>query len=338
MKPSAQVQTSNGLWADWAPQARPLFRWAGGKRRFIMGYSNRFPEFKGSYHEPFAGSLAVYFWMASNRAEPLRARLSDVNTRLIRCYQEIKLQPGEVWESLADLKGAFISTPVDKRPDFYRRVRNDFNANAPRGDAARFIFLMAAGWNGVYRTNSSGEFNVPYGGEKSVEGRPTSDRVPVIPTQDDILAASVVFQSADLRACSWETSLTAPSPGDFVFLDPPYYSDSGKQAAIYEAGKFFGLSEHERLARALVDLQSRHVDFMLTNSYSKQMHALYSDHGLSVEIVSARRSISSKIETRGNEGELIVTPKRDFQVKDQNNVNFDIDMILKWRERGNDND
>lgn len=233
--------------------------------------------------------------------------------------------------ALSDLRNSFISTPTEKKPDFFRRVRSDFNANAPRGDAPRFIFLMATGWNGVYRTNAVGEFNVPYGGEKVVEGVEVRDRAPVFASRDDIYAASAVFQFADLRACSWETSMTAASPGDFVFLDPPYLSDSGKQASIYETRKIFGLAEHERLAKALVELQQRRVNFMLTNSYSKQMHALYSDLGLNVEVVSSRRSISSKVESRGNEGELVVTPRHESHDQDRQSIEFDIDMIIKWR-------
>ncbi len=270
--------------------------------------------------------------MASRSPFPLKARVSDVNTRLIRCFQEIKFEPEEVWTALSDLKMSFVATPFEKKPDFYRRVRSDFNANAPRGDAPRFLFLMATGWNGVYRTNASGEFNVPYGGEKSIEGSGARDRTPLFPTRDDILAASAVFQFADLRACSWETSITAASAGDFVFLDPPYLSESGRQASIYETRKNFGLAEHERLARGLVELQERRVSFMLTNAYSRQMHSLYSDLGLNVEVVSSRRSISSKIESRGNEGELIVTPRKESQNKDRQSIEFDIDMIIRWRD------
>lgn len=315
-KGSIQPRLGDDEWQNWAYQASPLFRWAGGKRRFILGNSNKFPELSGTYHEPFAGSLAVFFWLASKSDAPLKARLSDVNLRLIRVYQEVRAQPTEVWEELENLITGYKRSADTN--SFYYRVREDFNLSAPRGDAPRFIFLMATGFNGVFRTNSKGQFNVPHGSQ---------EKTPKFPSENEIHVASIVLKHADLRACSWETSLSATSAGDFVFLDPPYLGTENQDSKIYETDRAFSSRDHERLAMELLNLKNRSVDFMLTNSASKELLDLYKDLGLSVEVVSSRRSINSKTDERGEEAEFIVTPG----VFGQDNAQHEIDLDLKMR-------
>lgn len=321
-KGSLQARLGEGDWRKYAHHAAPLFKWAGGKRRFILGNSNLFPEFSGTYHEPFAGSLAVYFWMASKSELPLAARLSDVNLRLVRTYQEIKFNPQEVSNALSELVQAFLKSTDPS--GFYYRVRDDFNSTNPKGDAPRFIFLMATGWNGVYRTNSKGQYNVPFGG---------TNKPAKFPSREDIFVASVVLKQADLRACSWETSLAATSPGDFVFLDPPYLVSNDKDSNIYERNKAFTFGDHERLAEEVARLQERGVGFMLTNSASKNLLKLYRDLGLSVDVVAMRRSINSKTDERGEEAELIVTPRSTFARRQIQEDDFDLNIKLMGRKK-----
>jgi DNA adenine methylase len=314
-----------GDWENWAFQATPLFKWAGGKRRFIIGNSDRFPSFSGTYHEPFAGSLAVYFWLSAKSEIPLKARLSDANLRLIRTYLAVKSDPKGVWESLSELIEAFKKS--SDAAGFYYKVREEFNLSNPKGDAPRFIFLMATGWNGVYRTNLSGKFNVPFG----------HNETPKFPTELDVFVASTVLQHADLRACSWETSLNAASAGDFVFLDPPYLVANNRDSNIYEKDKSFSFSDHQRLANELVELKGRGVSFMLTNACSISLVSMYRDLGLSVEVVSARRSINSKTEARGEEGELIVTAGTSNFEKSKSESDFNLAMhFLKNRKENNE--
>jgi DNA adenine methylase len=321
-----QSRLGSDDWSNWAYQAAPLFKWAGGKRRFILGNSNKFPEFTGTYHEPFAGSLAVYFWMAAKSETPLKARLSDANLRLVRTFQEVKSDPRAVWESLSDLIEAFKKS--SDASAFYYKIREEFNLSNPKGDAPRFIFLMATGWNGVYRTNLSGKFNVPFG---------NNEKTPKFPSEIDIFVASTVLQHADLRACSWETSLNAASTGDFIFLDPPYLVANDRDSNIYEKDKSFSFSDHERLADELLALKNRGVSFMLTNSCSPALISMYRDLGLAVEVVSSRRSINSKIDARGEEGELIVTAGGSNLEKSQSEDDFNLAMrLLKNRKENNE--
>jgi DNA adenine methylase len=140
-----------------------------------------------------------------------------------------------------------------------------------------------------------------------------------------------------LRACSWETSLNAASTGDFIFLDPPYLISEDRDSNIYEKDKTFSFSDHERLANELVSLKNRGIDFMLTNSVSPALVSMYRDLGLGVEIVSARRSINSKTEARGEEGELIVTAGISSLEKSQQEDEFDLTMrLLKHRKENHE--
>jgi DNA adenine methylase len=260
----------------------------------------------------------VYFWLASGSPTPLQANVSDANIRLIRCYKEIKSDPSRVWERLSGLRNQFEA--ASNPSEYYYRIREDFNASSPSGDAARFIFLMATGWNGVFRTNASGRFNVPFG---------ATDKAAPFPSETDLFAAATVFEHASIRACSWETSLNAAKAGDFVFLDPPYYVEGGKGASLYEGDKPFKLAQHESLAHSLVDLQNRGTSFILTNGFSPTMYSIYNKLGLNVDVVDAQRSISSKPTERAMSKELIVTPGRNLLQEDVDTADIDISLKLK---------
>jgi DNA adenine methylase len=284
---------SPGPAASRAP--KPLFRWAGGKQRFLWDHRHRLPAFTGAYHEPFAGGLSVFFHIAGRDVDTPRAFISDINLRLIRTYEQIKWEGDVVAVALERL--AHDYDRAEDRAEFYNRVRAEHNRIHPSTDAARFIFLMAACWNGVYRENLKGEFNVPHGAPREKL---------FVPSAGDISAASHAFSQASLRAQPWQSAVAAARPGDFVFLDPPYFGPGRKD--LYARGRSFGYSEHRELAVAASSLQQRGVDFLLTNAAYPEMVSLYNEFGLQVEEVAMHRSISSKVAERGNEGELVVTP------------------------------
>jgi DNA adenine methylase len=283
---------------DWQLQvarASPLFKWAGGKQRFLWTNAHRIPHISGTYIEPFAGGLSMLFHVARNSGPSFRAMASDTNLRLVRCYVAVRKDWAAVSDELRQLEAGYAA--ASDKTAFYMARRAEHNAVSPRADAARFIFLMCAGWNGVYRTNRRGHFNVPPGQLKG----------PLrLPSPDHLESVSTVFKRTTIRATSWESSLVAARPGDFVFLDPPYFSSSRSQ--LYDGTASFGFREQERLADSLVDLRNRGVDFLLTNAADPAMVELYRARGLLVETIDMHRSISSRSSTRGAEGELIVRP------------------------------
>lgn len=292
----ASTEDPQDVWKRFAPGAKPLFRWAGGKQRFLWDNRDRIPSTFGTYHEPFGGGLSVFFHVAARSQHPVEAVLADVNLRVVRTYEDVKWEPLAVADRLRQLEAGYNA--ANDKGEFYLDVRQQHNRTYPRADAARFIFLMCTAWNGVFRINQAGGFNVPHGAPK---GRL------VLPSESDILAVSVALSRARLRAQSWESGLNDMQPGDFVFFDPPYFHDDDRRD-LYERNRVFTYRDHVRLADALADLKRRKVDFLLTNSARPQMVKLYKSRGLHVEEIDAHRSISSKVSVRGREGELVVTP------------------------------
>jgi DNA adenine methylase len=184
----------------------------------------------------------------------------------------------------------------DKRA-FYETQRDSFNDSLPKCDPAKFIFLNATCWNGLWRTNSSKKFNVPFGAPK------TDD---VMPSPDSLSNASAALQHADLRAASWKNVISTAGTGDFVFLDPPYFSDIAQNGTKYGAEEW-GFEQHRELAEALLPLHSKGARFILTNSGELEMEAMYKELGLTVQRVLVARAINSKTDERKPVGELVVT-------------------------------
>ena len=306
-------------WERWAPQASALFKWAGGKQKFLWHHTEYLPKFSGVYHEPFGGGLSVFFHYVTRSPEtPLISRLADTNVRLIKTYQAIKNDWKRVANQLAQIEAAFKVS--DDKEAFYYEIREAHNLAHPREDAARFIFLMQAGWNGVFRSNSKGKFNVPVG---------SLDRNISLPSADDLRAVSAALQYATLRASSWETSVTAVKAGDFVFLDPPYYKLANSTTNLYDQNQPFEINQQEKLAKALSDIERVGANFVLTNSAYPEIVELYLDYGFRVDTVLTARSINSKTSDRGFQDEIIVRPNyKDLD----SDVSVTLDLMLKMNK------
>jgi DNA adenine methylase len=318
-----ELELAESPWSRSARLVSPLFRWAGGKQRFLWHHKQRLPSFEGRYFEPFAGGLSVYFHYVSVAPRPFSASIGDINLRLIRCYKEVAGDPDGVADRLEALVAGYEASA--NREAFYYDVREQHNRMSPRADAARFIFLMAAGWNGVYRSNSSGEFNVPHGSVKSLR----------VPTREQLLAVALVFGMADIRARSWEGTISTARPGDFVFLDPPY-GIAGRRD-LYDRSQQFLRADQTKLAHALVDLQRRGVDFMLTNSADPELELLYRSLGLRVDTISVMRSVSAHVDSRESDAEVIVTPNRDWSTVTAYESETMVGIQrLNWQTKGGD--
>jgi DNA adenine methylase len=291
---------SNDNFQEWFQRRRlgkSFVRWAGGKQPFLSRYGSRIPRFHGRYIEPFLGSGSVFFYIQRTQSRPTDSLLGDRNLQLILTFYAVRDEPKKVFKDLDDLRNRYLSS-TDRRL-FYEAARASYNANLPTADPATFIFLNRTCWNGLYRTNLNGEFNVPHG---------TFKGEPPFPTEVELLNASAALQQAQLRASSWENVLSSAVKEDFAFIDPPYYSDVVGNSTKYGRDSFL-LDDHKRLIRALVELSKRSVPFMLTNSAEPELVELYKSAGLYVEETSVARSISSDTDRRGSAPEVIVTPK-----------------------------
>lgn len=253
------------------PRRRPVLRWVGGKARLASRLMTFVPELgDGRYFEPFVGAGSLFFAVS-----PRKAVLGDMNGDLIAFYAAVRDNPQAVARHLRDLG----TTCGAKK---YVSMRERFNHTSARfARAALFLFLNRTCFNGVWRVNTSGEFNVPFGQKTR----------PILPAVEDLQEVAAGLASADLRAADFEESLRDAKAGDFVYLDPPYPARSRTAFfAHYTAGRFAS-GDHERVARVFEDLHRRGCKVLLSNSHSAIEPGLY--NGFEVRRVNVTRFVGS---------------------------------------------
>jgi DNA adenine methylase len=268
--------------------AKPIVKWAGGKTKLLDPLLARVPTRIGTYVEPFAGGAALFFALADDPSRSFeRAVLADRNEDLIACYRTVR---DEVEALIAALSGFRYDE------DEYYRVRAEDGAAMPDlARAARMIFLNRTCFNGLWRVNKSGKFNVPFG---------RYDK-PRIVDAVGLRAASRALAKAEIVSADFEDVTRSLGPGDFVYLDPPYVPVS-KSASFttYSAGGF-GPADQERLVVELARLRASGVAAVLSNADTEATRELYRD--FAIHLVTAPRAINSQAGGRGRVGELIVT-------------------------------
>jgi len=261
---------------------RPFLKWVGGKTQLLPSLLEMIPERTGAYHEPFVGGGALFFELA-----PKQATLSDLNQELIDCYQAIRDSVDEVIE--------ILKTHRYEKEYFYQVRAVDPWQLSPTERAARMIYLNRAGFNGLYRVNSKGQFNVPF-------GRYTN---PTLCDEPNLKACSKRLQGVALRCEPFEAVLTRAKRGDLVYFDPPYIpvSNTAYFTAYEKSG--FGMDRQERLAQVFDELAERGVFVVLSNADVEWMWSRYEEHH--IRPIKASRNVNSKADKRGPVGELIVT-------------------------------
>ena len=293
---------------------RPFLKWVGGKRQLLPALRRFCPASIGTYFEPFLGSGAVFFDLASHGRLDT-AVLSDANPDLIGCYHRVRDALDQVIAELERLAAGHAAAGGEH----YLRVRNErFNPQraAWRADgalldryppelAAMVIYLNRTGYNGLYRLNASGNFNVPPGRYD----RPRIVNRPALEAAARTLAAPRVV----LRCEPFEEVLREPVAGDFVYLDPPYAPMSNTANFRGYTGRGFNDTDQQRLQRIVVALAERGVNVLLSNSTAPAVTRLYDDHpsvvsaGLKTWRVPARRAVNVNPSGRGAVEELIVS-------------------------------
>jgi DNA adenine methylase len=258
---------------------RSPLRWAGSKRSLLPRLRSYWPGGATRYIEPFCGSSCFFFDI-----QPSQAILGDLNEELIFALRAIKKAPQLVLESLRRLRMT--------RRNYYRiRALSPLSlAEAER--AARFLYLNRNCFNGIYRTNAKGEFNVPYGPPRS--GRPMEDTA--------LLGAAQALTSASIIHADFERTLTRARSGDFVYLDPPYFLDSRRVFREYVPGSF-GAQDLERLAAQLCRLEALGAKFVISYADSPEARDLL--RRWKPRRVRVRRNIAGFSHHRRNAYELI---------------------------------
>ncbi|KEZ23282.1 DNA adenine methylase [Ureaplasma diversum] len=265
----------------------PFIKWVGGKKQLIDEIEKRLPLEFNNYYEPFVGGGAVLFSLT-----PKKAFINDINEVLINAYKVIKNNPYQLIEALEKLDS------IDCTKEVYYQLRNKFNNKilAKEFDvenASLFIFLNKKCFNGLYRVNSKGLFNVPYNNKVKCNSY----------QKDNILNISKYLQNVEITNLDFEESLKNAQKGDLIFLDSPYAPLNPTSFESYTK-EGFDLDNHVRLANLFKELDKKGCYLMLTNHNTDLIRELYSDY--QIDVVDVKRNINSKGDKRTGE-EVIIT-------------------------------
>jgi DNA adenine methylase len=267
------------LWRD-TDAVEPFLKWAGGKRWAIQKLVAEVPESYGTYIEPFLGGGSLFFAVL-----PQRARLSDANAELINAYRMVCEKAGDLERWLRWLQRYHSK-------DLYYKIRS-----RPKGGdfwaALRFIYLNRTCWNGLYRVNLRGEFNVPIGTKDLIEYR------------DGLCSQARVLKRACLQCADFEVALSGAKTNDFAYVDPPYTVRHNNNGFIKYNEKIFGWSDQERLRDEVKRATDRGVKVLVSNAAHDSVRELY--HGVGTLIEVERSSVlAASPSYRRREKEIIV--------------------------------
>lgn len=259
----------------------PFLKWAGGKRWLTNQYTHLFPRNFGRYYEPFLGSGSVFFKVA-----PSRATLSDVNPELVNAYQVVRDFPDRLEAELKALE------KTHSKHQYYK-IREE----APSGafaQAVRFLYLNRTCWNGLYRVNKRGEFNVPIGTKTKL----------ILPS-DNFRGVARLLCNVNIRCCDFSRSISPARQGDFVYCDPPYTVKHNNNGFLKYNESIFSWDDQVRLAESLVRASSRGVLFAVSNADHESILELYA--GFNIHRLNRASVISGKASGRGGYSEVLIT-------------------------------
>jgi DNA adenine methylase len=263
-------------------QITPFLKWPGGKRWFVFHYSKVLPTEYTRYIEPFLGAGSLFFHL-----RPEKAILGDINADLINAYDVIKGN----WILLEDLLREHQENHGLRH---YYRVR-DMRPRSALRKAARFIYLNRTCFNGIYRVNLNGKFNVPKG---------TKDEV--VLESDNFLEIARSLTNAELRACDFQLLIAEAKKGDFVFADPPYTVRHNINGFLKYNETLFSWADQERLAKALAAARRRGATIVATNANHQSVRELYKAHEFRLSVVSRFSPISASSQSRRQFDELLI--------------------------------
>lgn len=262
------------------PRMIPFLKWAGGKRWLIDKEPQVFPQEFNTYFEPFLGSAAVYFYL-----RPKSAVLSDLNQELVDTYNALKTD----WELV---RRYLVAHNNRHSKDYYYEVR----AQRPRSlysRAARMLYLNRTCWNGLYRVNLKGEFNVPIGTKQNA-----------LLDTDDFETTASQLSGADIICRDFETTIDSAKQDDFVFVDPPYTVKHNYNGFIKYNETLFAWEDQVRLKLAIDRAASRGVKVLVLNAAHSSIEELYCEYQM--KKLSRKNVLSGKAEFRGTYEELVV--------------------------------
>ena len=285
------VPVNKFLELEYKNEMHPFAKWAGGKTQILSKIKELMPESYNNYYEPFVGGGALLFDIA-----PMNANINDSNSELMCVYNCFRNE-----EDFYLLLEELDKHEKNHNEDYYYQIREmdrdpNFNDLPIYVRAARMLYLNKACFNGLYRVNSKGFFNVPSGKKEKVN---TYDR-------KNMIAIKEYFESNNINTFNddFEKVVEAAKAGDFVYFDPPYDTLDDKDSFTSYSKDSFGKDEQTRLARVFKELSNKGVKCMLSNHNTKFINELYKDYD--IHVINARRNINSKGDGRGKVEEVII--------------------------------
>lgn len=269
---------------------KPFLKWAGGKKQLIEQYKPLFPENFKRYGEPFVGGGAIYFHLWNSQKLPAERYLFDNNEELINVYQVVR-------DDIENLILLLRSHKKNHHNDYYYRIRNLDRENTPLNSvekAARMIYLNKTCFNGLYRVNSRGHFNVPMG----------SYRNPQIFDEKQLRSASYALQHVKLEVRDFRSVVDFAQEKDFFYFDPPYHPVSTTSSFTQYTANDFTEKDQRDLALVFNVLTKKGCYCMLSNSCTSFILNLYQD--FTIKLIDANRMINSDRNNRGRIKEIVV--------------------------------
>ncbi|MBR1625854.1 MAG: DNA adenine methylase [Bacteroidales bacterium] len=290
-------------------QAKPFVKWAGGKTQLLHEVEKLLPDWislskKVTYVEPFIGGGAVLFWLLQKYPNIKRAIINDINKDLIGVYKTIKQNPEELISLLYSIQQDYISKNENDRKDYFLQQRDRFNSkdNDIVFNSALFIFLNRTCFNGLYRVNSKGQFNVPHGKYAN----------PKICDKENIFACHEILRKVEISDGDFEKTIQYAGKDTIYYLDPPYKPISLTSSFTAYSKESFDDKDQIRLSKFCDSISEKGSVFILSNSdvnSHEQKNLFFDDLYSSYQIyrVSATRMISANASNRGTLNELMVS-------------------------------
>ncbi len=271
---------------------KPFVKWAGGKRQLIPEIEKHLPEKFGSYFEPFLGGGALLFHLLSEN-QNLRGYVSDLNSDLVLAYVTIRDKIDDLLKSLEKHSENYFSNSKT----YYYSVRES-NPKSQVEKVSRLLFLNRTCFNGLFRVNSKGKFNVPLGRYSN----------PNIVQEDNLRTVNQFLNKnkISIKCQDFATTVDSVKKGDFVYFDPPYQPVSKTANFTSYTNANFGFNDLERLAKVSNQLAKKGAKILLSNSYSKKVLDLFSKRVWNIEKIEANRAINSNSKKRTGHFELLI--------------------------------
>lgn len=270
----------------------PLVKWAGGKRQLLEKLDQRLPEKWGTYFEPFVGGGALLVNLY-NREKIRKAVISDLNKELINFYRVVKTYPEKLIDEIHD--------PIfQNNRESFNEIKTEFNeiigTNRNKVKRAAFlIYLNKHGYNGLWRVNSKGKYNVPFGSHVKRS----------LPSDQAIINFHKMLEDVEILNVDFEKAVKTAQKGDFIYFDPPYHPISKTASFTDYNSNGFKIQDQKRLAELFKRLSDQGVFVMLSNSQIQIIENLYA--GFNIQQVEAKRFINCNGERRSGIFEIIVT-------------------------------